>query len=423
VTTRRRLPRPVERSGFDVLGYCDLDGRPGFKLAIQEAAGRWYLYLGHLWHRGWSIVDVTDPTEPRVVAFVPGPPDTWTIQVNVAEGILVAALQRIPPGWGGDPHASHEESVLLFDVHVPERPQVLSQISLGGRGSHRNFWAGGRWLHLATNPAGFSGYIYVAVDLDDPRAPRVAGRWWLPGQAPFEDGVDDVAGISLHGPPYVVGDEAFLPYGGAGLVVLNVADPSRPTLISRLPVAPPFNGGPWGAGVHTALPLPRRRLVVINGEAHAESCDEPLNIAGIVDIANPAAPVLRSTLPLPVPSAHLPYTSYCDKGGRFGPHNTHLPQGNPAHEDRDDVLYVTWFNAGLRAYDLRDARAPREIARFVPPDPTERFGPLPAEALVAQSEDVLVDRRGVVYLTDKNQGLFLLRLRDDVAPPRAGQPA
>ena len=31
--------------------------------------------------------------------------------------------------------------------------------------------------------------------------------------------------------------------------------------------------------------------------------------------------------------------------------------------------------------------------------------------LVAQSEDVLVDRRGYIYLTDKNHGLYVLTYR------------
>jgi hypothetical protein len=34
---------------------------------------------------------------------------------------------------------------------------------------------------------------------------------------------------------------------------------------------------------------------------------------------------------------------------------------------------------------------------------------LPATALVTQSEDVLVDARGYIYLSDKNQGLYILR--------------
>jgi hypothetical protein len=163
-------------------------------------------------------------------------------------------------------------------------------------------------------------------------------------------------------------------------------------------------------GVHSVLPLARRGLAVIDGEAHEERCAEPLSIAGIVDVSDPTHPWLVSTLPLPVPSPGLPYRSYCDKGGRFGPHNLHLPQGRPELEDRDDIVYLTWFNAGLRVYDISEARAPREIGRFVPADPVQRHGPLPATGLVTQSEDVLVDRRGVVYLSDKNQGLHLLRL-------------
>jgi hypothetical protein len=199
------------------------------------------------------------------------------------------------------------------------------------------------------------------------------------------------------------------------MIVLDVEDPSRPRLVSRLDVSPPFNGGLYGAGVHTALPFPRRGFALVNGEAHEERCGEALTFAGIVDIADPADPRLLSMLPLPRPARGLPYTSYCDKGGRFGPHNSHLPQGHPDLEDRDDVAYMTWFNAGLRAYDLTDPRLPVEIAHFVPADPVRRYGPLPATALVTQSEDVLVDRRGVVYLSDKNQGLYLLRL---TATPR-----
>src|SRR5687768_13435827 len=46
------------------VGYSDLDGRPAFKMAIREHRGRWYLYTGHFWHSGWSLIDVTDPSAP-----------------------------------------------------------------------------------------------------------------------------------------------------------------------------------------------------------------------------------------------------------------------------------------------------------------------------------------------------------------------
>jgi hypothetical protein len=72
-------------------------------------------------------------------------------------------------------------------------------------------------------------------------------------------------------------------------------------------------------------------------------------------------------------------------------------------------VVLTYFNAGLRIYDIADPYAPREVGCFVPEDPTERLTPMPTQRLVTQFEDVLVDRRGNIYCTDKNYGLFILR--------------
>src|SRR5437762_4970460 len=46
---------------LEALSYHDLDGRPGFKLALTVKAGRHFLYVSHLWHSGWSVLDVTEP--------------------------------------------------------------------------------------------------------------------------------------------------------------------------------------------------------------------------------------------------------------------------------------------------------------------------------------------------------------------------
>src|SRR5262249_32965344 len=57
--------RPITRN-VRVIAYSEVQGRPPFKMAIQERQGRWYLYMGHLWDRGWTIMDVTQPSRPRV---------------------------------------------------------------------------------------------------------------------------------------------------------------------------------------------------------------------------------------------------------------------------------------------------------------------------------------------------------------------
>ena len=76
----------------------------------------------------------------------------------------------------------------------------------------------------------------------------------------------------------------------------------------------------------------------------------------------------------------------------------------------DTLVYLTYFNAGLRVYDISDATLPREVAWFIPPDPVHRYGPQPVGSLVEQTEDVLVDTRGYIYVTNKNQGLWILKL-------------
>ncbi len=87
-----------------------------------------------------------------------------------------------------------------------------------------------------------------------------------------------------------------------------------------------------------------------------------------------------SLFPLPVPPKDAPYTDFCDKGGRFGPHNTNLEYHLPDVEKQANLVYLTYFNAGLRIFDIEDPRMPKEVGWFIPPTPTKRIGPIPAKA-------------------------------------------
>lgn len=390
---------------IELLGYHDLGGKPAFKLAMQEVNGRWYLHMGHLWHRGWSILDVTDPTMPEHVVFIPGPENTWTIQVQVAEGKMITALERIAPGWGGIDGQPFTEGFLVWDLADPVKPRQLGHYRTQSTGTHRNFYDGGSLVHVAGGAPGFDGKIYQIVDISDPRNPREISRFWLPEQ---EKGAPKSrARLSLHGPAHVEGSRAYLPYGDGGGIILDISDISRPKMVSQLL----FHGLCSRQGIHTYLPLARRRLALINDEAIAENGDENLNLAGIVDIKDEKEPRLISLFPQPTSPPETGLKNFFEKGGRFGPHNQHHPNHQACLEDRDDIAYLTYFNAGLRVYDIRDPRTPKEIAYFIPPDPKERIGTKPSR-LVAQVEDVLVDRRGCIYISEKNQGIHILRLKE-----------
>ncbi|MCU1598521.1 MAG: hypothetical protein JWQ47_2260 [Glaciihabitans sp.] len=396
-------------SGIDPVGYHDLDGKPGFKLALQVVDAHWYLYVTHFWEPRLSVLDVTDPAAMELVGSIVGPDDTATWQVQVADRTIVQGLEARPPSWGGDPERPGDEGLRIWDASDPAHPELLGQWKTGAPdGVHRNHYTGGRYVHVAAARNGFEGNIYVILDIADPRNPIEVGSWHLPEQ---EAGHGTGARISFHGPAYVDGDRAYLGYGAGGLVILDISDLTAPRLVSRLEFGAALSSM---IALHTAIPLPYRRLVLVNTEAIAEEQQEPYNFAGIVDVADETKPRLVSMLPIPVPAPGAPYPNFSTRGGRFGPHNQHHPQGRELFHS-DDLLFMTWFNAGLRVYDIRDAYLPREIAWYLPDDPTERRGVLP-RTLVTQSEDVLVDARGNIFFTDKNHGVHAVRLAAGVTP-------
>jgi hypothetical protein len=401
--------------GIHLVGYHDLGGRPGFKLALQVVDDRWFLYITRFWEPGVWVLDVTDPSAPSVVGELAGPddPNVATWQVQVADGVAVVGLEHRPEPWGGNPVAASIEGIELWDVSDPTAPRRRSHYAFGARGTHRNHWTGGRHIHATASIPGYAGNIYVILDIENPDRPHEVGRWFFPEQyvaaQPPQDGAPDIRRISLHGPPYPEGERAYLPYGAAGMVVLDISDPAIPTLVSRLETGAAFSSR---IALHTAVPVPSRELVLVNTEAIAERSEEPYNFAGIVDVADETDPRLISLFPVPVPPAGADFVNFQRRGGRFGPHNQHHPQNGAPHLfQSDQLVYLTWFNAGLRIYDIADPWMPREIAWYLPDDPTVRRGLLPRTALVTQSEDVLVDARGYAYLTDKNHGLHVLRHR------------
>jgi hypothetical protein len=393
----------------ELLGYTIMNEHPAFKITMTRAGERWYLIGGHYNIPGWSVVDVTDPKNPRVAKFIPGPANTSTNQVDLADDILVAALGR-PNGRedaGMDAKKPYQAGVALIDVKDPLNPKELGRWLTDkpeGRGTHRNLYQGGRYIHLAADMKGYDGDIYVIVDISNPAKPVEAGRWWVPGQhvAGGETPQKD-PNVNLHNANFVDGNLVYLSYGDAGMVVLDISDVSRPRLVSRTKFEPRHR-----FDVHTVTPDFKRKLVYVNSEAVTYDCKGPLDHVTVVDVADPAKPVALSRYPVPVPAAGLPYTSFCDKGGRFGPHNQNQLQYNPNVQKQGNLSYVTWFNGGLRVYDVADTRSPREVGHFMAGPPQKQY--LRAYGPYVRMEDVLVDTRGYIYVTGgAQQGLYVLR--------------
>jgi hypothetical protein len=401
----KSLPKGAYAENVEFVGFTNVDGHFPFKISIQEASdGHWYLYAGAQDDRGWSVLDVTKPADPTVVNWIPGPKNTRTGQVDIADGIMITGLERSQFGGDTDPNAPWDDGVLIWSLADPVHPKLLGQWKTwGGLGTHRDGYYGGRYVHLAAGMRGYSGNIYVIIDIADPAHPVEVSRWVLPGLELPDPNAQNTAyphGAGLHGPPVPVGNLVYLPYGKK-FVILDISDIKHPKEVSEITFDPPFH---LGFAVHTVLPFPSRKIVETNSESFGANCAEGPSQVSLIDVADPAKPKILSFLPTPVAPPGAPYKDFCHKGGDFGAHNVNMLFHNPYVDHSDNILYQTWVNAGLRIYDISDAYQPREIGYFIPPDP-----PAGAKRHSIDAADVLVDTRGYIYVTDRSQGIWVLR--------------
>jgi hypothetical protein len=228
----------------------------------------------------------------------------------------------------------------------------------------------------------------------------------------------------LHGPPFVVGDKVYCGYCGDGLYVLDISDITRPKALGNLKFMPAFSSRLAGARTHTALPLVGRDLVVVTNEGErfgfikdgVVKQAQAMNNLHMVDVSDPANPVLIAEFPYPEVPEDFPapnFNTYMlaegSKGGPFGPHNVHEPMSNkPWLEQRTDVVYDCYFAAGLRVYDVSDPFYIKEKAYFIPPNPEKKFFPFPGP-MMAMTEDVVVDDRGYIIVDANSDGFYILR--------------
>jgi hypothetical protein len=195
----------------------------------------------------------------------------------------------------------------------------------------------------------------------------------------------------------VNGDTAYAAWRDAGMVVLDVADRANPKLIVHRNWSPPFGGG-----THNCLPLPDRDLLVVLDEAVLDHQEDGLKLIWVFDNRVPTNPISISTFSTPGEA------DYRKKGGHFGPHNIH--ENRPGSFVSSRLMFATYQNAGVRAFDITNAFEPKEIGALVPPEPVRLIDTRPNRARVIQSADVFVDVTGLIYVTDYNAGLYVMEL-------------
>lgn len=414
------LPKPDFARNMKLVGYSDQGGRPD---GVQVMVNKGHALVGHMFSKGFSVIDVRDPSSPKMAAYVPAPPNTLTIHLQTHGDLLLVINARdmfAAPEFQDERHyykgslgktmgtaeaapdatRNWSAGLAVYDIANPAEPRRIGFMPTAGGGIHRIWYVGGRWAYVSALLDGFSDYIFMTVDMADPTRPKEAGRYWLPGinlAAGERPAWPAARRCGLHH-AIVSGNTAYAAWRDAGLVMLDVSDRTRPALLAHRNWSPPYGGG-----THNCLPLPDRDLLVVLDEAVLDNCEDGIKYIWMFNIREPTNPVSIATFPTPVEA------DYPAKGGHFGPHNIH--ENRPDGLVSSQLVFATYQNAGIRVFDIRNPYRPEQVAAFVPGRPARMADHRPNRARVIQSCDVWVSAAGLVYCTDFNAGLYILEYR------------
>ena len=78
--------RPDYANNMRLVGYSDQGGRPD---GVQIMLHRGYAYIGHIFSKGFSVVDIRNPADPRPVNYVAAPYNTWSLHLQTADDLLL----------------------------------------------------------------------------------------------------------------------------------------------------------------------------------------------------------------------------------------------------------------------------------------------------------------------------------------------
>ncbi|MBV9252300.1 MAG: hypothetical protein JO227_24020 [Acetobacteraceae bacterium] len=346
-----------------------------------------FAYLGHMDPpHGTSVVDVSDPRKPRIVAEISIPVGLHSHKVRVANGIMVANREC---HRGGPVPEGDFVGLRIFDVTKPENPREICQWRCAGMGVHR-FTFDGRYAYISPELEGYVGTIVMILDLGDPARPQEVGRWWMPGQwtAGGEHPTWKGRGHRCHH-PIRRGDRLYVSYWYGGGVILDISDMSKPKLVSSLDWSPPF-GWPTHTLAPVDFPIAGHRWMLVADE-HVQPLDAELSpelpaCVWMVDITD-------ETRPMPVSTFQVP-----ELVGKRSPLMTACHQ--PIETITSTEVPAAWFASGLRVIDISNPHALREVAHWMPD--------VPSGAQRVCSNDVYVDQQGLIYLVDRNRGMSIL---------------
>jgi hypothetical protein len=301
---------------------------------------------------GFAVVDVSDPAQPElrhenraVLEDHEDGPLTGIGDAKV-DGDRLSLAGPIEPGTA-------LQAAVVYDVADPSNPERVTFYETDYF-LHNHDIADGR-LYLCENFTETNRLVVVDVEsgerLADWSVTEVDERW-----ADIWPGLWTLHDVTVRG------DRAYLAYWDAGTFVLDVSDPTDPSLVTKVRGRTPdaFEGLSRSAARNESTRPPGNdHYVAVNDDAsviaisvEAWQTDDGAGGPGadhLYDVSEPAAPEEVAVID-PPPTDGPTYegvwtTSHnCDFAG--------------------DRLYTSWYRGGVKMHDVSDPSSPEELAAW-----------------------------------------------------------
>jgi hypothetical protein len=427
---------------IEVVGQDSLGGR-GFNGDVWTHGG--FAYIGHWGFTDWAtgnarfcpsepkngvaVVDATDPGHPVMVSRLQNPAGTSAedVVVYTAESGPLAghdiAVSGIQVCGGSRYDLSFARGLMLWDVTDPAHPVELGfwDAECCTRGVHEfevEYRADlGRTFAYATVPTSryadsetASGFRdddgdgdFRLIDITDPAHPFQVSEWGIQDiGGPFSggQGCDPDANYGHGAEPSADGKIVFVSYWDSGFIELDLTNPAIPVFKGR--TVYPANADGDG---HSSQWDESRELLFGADEdfckASGAGIEKGYGYMRVYDYSDPASPVQIGEYRTPNSTGTTDQAA-----GDFVIHNNFLVGTD---------VYSSWYTDGVRVVDTSDPTGPVEVAYFVPPAGQNTVKPSQRGVLsnTTQIWGVVVDEAtGLIYASDMNTGLWILRRTD-----------
>ena len=197
-----KIGDPPEAQNVRLAGMHNLQARSAYQPTVQKQGDRYIAYVGHhggtedvakpmnpmtgqAEFNGTSILDVTDPKNPKYLAHIPG--EEGLGEAGGAQMVRICDGKQLPKGdkdavymlrvFGNQAHE-------MWNVTDPAKPKLITKIVDGLKGTHKNFWECETGIaYLVSGAPGWRVPRMTQIyDLSDPAKPVKIRDFGLHGQ-------------------------------------------------------------------------------------------------------------------------------------------------------------------------------------------------------------------------------------------------